>query len=537
MFKIAAIALIAMPILSSCEKGEKPINGGEENLITLSATSELPDTKTSLGESNVVNWSTGDQITTFWGNTTTQAEFTLSTGEGTTSATFTGTATEITEACYAIYPHNTATTISSDKTISFTLPATQTYKANGFAEGANPMVAYKTAADKLQFKNLCAVLKLQLKVESGTKTIKKITLTSSTKKLSGAATVAMTYQSGAPAIVMATDATANNTVTLDCSAEAGGGVTLTTTAQSFYIVVPPVAAGEYSVTIETATGVMLKTPPSSNTNNALVRAQITTMPSLDFVESTNYIDNGVDYGAGTTIGSTTWAPVNCGYEPVNGSYKGYPYGKLYQWGRKYGQGYDSNDATYPSGANLVAGPVALNVGQDAANAAKFYANKISPYDWLTSTNKTLWNSGSESSPTKTNYDPCPTGWRVPTKTELTSLKNANSTWKETNTDGSSPNGLAGRWFGTNSASATAANPSGCVFFPAAGYRHSEDGSAKSRYPTTIDGTLFNVSGGYRSSTPWEDNSRSVYVLTFHSNNASISYPDRGKGFSVRCVRD
>ena len=33
MFKIAAIALIAMPILSSCEKGEKPINGGEENLI------------------------------------------------------------------------------------------------------------------------------------------------------------------------------------------------------------------------------------------------------------------------------------------------------------------------------------------------------------------------------------------------------------------------------------------------------------------------------------------------------------------------
>ena len=535
MFKIAAIALIAMPILSSCEKGEKPINGGEENLITLSATSELPDTKTSLGESNVVNWSTGDQITTFWGNTTTQAEFTLSTGEGTTSATFTGTATEITEACYAIYPHNTATTISSDKTISFTLPATQTYKANGFAEGANPMVAYKTAADKLQFKNLCAVLKLQLKVESGTKTIKKITLTSSTKKLSGAATVAMTYQSGAPAIVMATDATANNTVTLDCSAEAGGGVTLTTTAQSFYIVVPPVAAGEYSVTIETATGVMLKTPPSSNTTNALVRAQSTTMPSLDFVESTNYIDNGVDYGAGTTIGSTTWAPVNCGYEPVNGSYKGYPYGKLYQWGRKYGQGYDSNDATYPSGADLVAGPVALTVGQDAANSAKFYMNDHNTYDW-TSRNNTLWNSGSESSPTKTNYDPCPTGWRVPTKTELTSLKNANSTWKETNTDGSSPNGLAGRWFGTNSASATAANPSGCVFFPAAGSRKT-DRSAQYRYPATVNGIPESASGSYQSSTP-KEYELTVYVLTFHSvNNTSMVNPGRAYGFSVRCVRD
>src|SRR5574344_1498824 len=351
-YTVATMALLAMPVLSSCEKSETPINGGESNIITISATSELTDTdtKTSLGTSNVVNWTTGDEISTFWGNSTTVAKFTLSGGDGTTSATFTGTKSVESEECYAIYPHNSATTISADKTISFTLPATQTYKAGGFAEGANPMVAYKTAEGKLQFKNLCAVLKLQLKVAIGTQTIKKITISSTTKKLSGAATVAMTYGSGVPTITMDTDSDANYYVELTL----GEGVELTTTDKAFYIVVPPVAAGEYSVTIETATEGMMRTPPASNTYNSLVRATITTMPSLDFVGSPQYIENGVSYGFGITIGSTTWAPVNCGYAPyVSASDKGYPYGKLYQWGRKDGQGYDSNDATYPSGANLV----------------------------------------------------------------------------------------------------------------------------------------------------------------------------------------
>src|SRR5574344_438661 len=242
LFAALALAVAAMPALTSCEK-EKSINSGVQSgeKITLYATSELPDTdtKTSLGNSNVVNWTTGDTITTFWGDNTNAAEFTLSTGGGTTSATFNGTPTETTEECYAIYPHNAATTINASKTISFTLPATQTYKADGFAEGANPMVAYKSAAGKLQFKNLCAVLKLQLKVASGTKTIKKITLTSDTKKLSGAATVAMTYGAGVPTIKMETRA--SKTVTRDCTAEAGGGVTLTATATPFYIVVPATA--------------------------------------------------------------------------------------------------------------------------------------------------------------------------------------------------------------------------------------------------------------------------------------------------------
>ena len=48
----------------------------------------------------------------------------------------------------------------------------------------------------------------------------------------------------------------------------------------------------------------------------------------------DYIDEyGVNHGKGVNIDGVIWAPVDCGYHAVN-----YPYGKLYQWGRKYGQG-------------------------------------------------------------------------------------------------------------------------------------------------------------------------------------------------------
>jgi hypothetical protein len=40
---------------------------------------------------------------------------------------------------------------------------------------------------------------------------------------------------------------------------------------------------------------------------------------------------------------------------------------------------------------------------------------------------TLWNSGTEINPIKTPTDPCPTGYRVPTTTELIAEYNAFST--------------------------------------------------------------------------------------------------------------
>ena len=137
----------------------------------------------------------------------------------------------------------------------------------------------------------------------------------------------------------------------------------------------------------------------------------------------DYIDEyNVNYGAGINIDGVIWAPVNCGYHKTD-----YPYGKLYQWGRKYGQGYsgdeykdgsyvECNDAVIP---NIVRNSVSLTKGQDAANKNNVYLPDTS--DWTSESSDKLWNSGSESQPIKTEYDPCPSGWRIPTYTETKSL--------------------------------------------------------------------------------------------------------------------
>ena len=138
-------------------------------------------------------------------------------------------------------------------------------------------------------------------------------------------------------------------------------------------------------------------------------------------EPRDYIDEyGINHGQGVKIGATVWAPVNCGYHATD-----YKYGKLYQWGRKYGHGYDDDDASVPE---IVEGPVSLAVGQSEANAGKFYCNTNIPYDWLTPQDDNLWNSGTEDNPVNTEYDPCPEGWRVPTNSEFLELISNHSSW-------------------------------------------------------------------------------------------------------------
>lgn len=63
----------------------------------------------------------------------------------------------------------------------------------------------------------------------------------------------------------------------------------------------------------------------------------------------------------------------------------------------------------------------------------------SNYDWLMVTNNSLWRNGTPNHPIKTQYDPCPNGWRIPTKSELASLSKNHSTGVEYD-------GQRGRWF-------------------------------------------------------------------------------------------
>lgn len=243
-----------------------------------------------------------------------------------------------------------------------------------------------------------------------------------------------------------------------------------------------------------------------------------TVKSATAIADRKYVVGDADYGYGIVIGDVVWAPVNCGYEPATADYKGYPYGKLYQWGRKHGQGDDFWDASYPSGKNLVAGPVMPSEGQSDQNADVFFTVSESPYDWCKVQNDAHWNSETEDAPVKTDTDPCPTGWRVPTYKELRNLTNKfswNSSWATNDA------GQNGRYF---SGEYSCIDGAPKVFFPAASHRQDDGRAGDSR----------GYRGCYWSSRPY---SNLAYGLTFAEGSAGIGGYSRAYGYSVRCVQE
>lgn len=247
--------------------------------------------------------------------------------------------------------------------------------------------------------------------------------------------------------------------------------------------------------------------------------------SVAAVASADYIDEyGVNHGKGTAIGMAVWAPVNCGYHESD-----FKYGKLYQWGRKYGQGYSGQlsltlteeieytDAEVPI---IAEGGVSEITGNHKSKANVFF-DQLGHGDWVDPQNDKLWNAGSESNPIKTEYDPCPDGWRVPTYAELFEL-GSNYSWVV------DENGINGYWFsGTDIYSENGKR----VFFPASGCR--------GNYSYGSDASHRGFCGFYWSSRG--NSKREAYYLFFRGFNYFCAdmncYPYRADGYSVRCVQE
>ena len=270
------------------------------------------------------------------------------------------------------------------------------------------------------------------------------------------------------------------------------------------------ASGEIKALVDGTSTITAVAVGGATATCAVTVISTTAIPSVD------YIADGVNYGKGIAIGDVVWAPVNCGYEAPTDTYKGYPYGKLYQWGRPYGQGYGDNDASYPSGDNLVEGPVMPSVGKADENKDKYYVS-MSSEDWSKVQKDDLWNSGTEENPKKTEYDPCPEGWRIPTYAELDKLSK-NSSWITVENQN-------GRYF---CGDYTYLDNAPQVFFPAAGFRRQWDVLPLGR----------GGGGEYWSSEPCS--AGCSYHLTFGEGGNPFMYhlnSGRAYGYSVRCVQE
>ena len=120
-------------------------------------------------------------------------------------------------------------------------------------------------------------------------------------------------------------------------------------------------------------------------------------------------------------------------------------------------------------------------------------------------------------------NPCPTGWRVPTKEEFQALANSGSSWAGAERRG---NSVAGRFFGPNNASCTMSDLTGCIFLPACGFRGT-------------DGSVGNQgSSGYYWAQE-EHSAANGFLLSFRASSTSIN-PENSRnkndGRAVRCVR-
>lgn len=497
------------------------------------------ETRTYLS-GNEVYWSSGDKIAVFYKNTLRKRFDVTPESIDSKNATFLLDEGYVQMGSNVKVSHNVAYYPFCDVVCSpdgssyslsnLALSATQSYVKGSVGLGAFPMVAVTENTDDVnfRFKNLCGVMQFQLR---GSGFVKSVSIRGNRGEvLAGSAVVTAGYGKE-PSISMSTEGVKE--VTLDCGES---GVELNeTTPVSFFIVLPPVGfEGGFTITVTDTRGGSKEY--STTKKNPIIRSKGLRMPAKEYIgvrppQEGDYIDEyGVNHGQGIEIDGVVWAPVNCGYKAPTADSKGFPYGKLYQWGRKYGQGYDDNDESYPSGDDFVKGPIRPNAQSErSAHEFIYFLNNGQynyPYDWANPHNDKLWNSGTESNPVKTEYDPCPAGWRVPLRSELEGLCTNYSCWT------SNESGMMGYWF-------SGSNPYGSdilqLFLPAAGTR---SGTVKN-----AEGKNRDVEGSYYSSRYYRNSSDGVgflgaYYLDFDSATVSVhENRARSSGYSVRCVQE
>ena len=509
------IALSVMAVVTGCQMEEMAApesNGSVMEVYALIEDMVDADTRTYMDGVEVL-WSSGDQIAVFLKNTLRKRFTVTPESVGGKDATFLydseyvmmGNNAAISNNV-AYYPFCDVTCAADGRTYTLgniALPFVQSYAASSVASGTYPMVAVTSDIEDINyyFKNVCGALMFQLK---GYGFIKSVTVRGNSDEVLAGAAIVTAAHGDLPSIAMAADG--SKAVTLDC----GDGVELdAVTPASFFIALPPVPfTNGFTITVTDTWGGTKEY--STSKKNSILRSTILRMPVKEYIgvrplQEGDYIDEyGISHGPGIEIDGVVWAPVNCGYKIQTSESKGYPYGRYYQWGRKYGQGNSLNfDESIPEIRNV---SVSLMEGQSEYNADVFF-RPVQP-DWLAVSDGRLWNSGSESDPVKTEYDPCPKGWRVPTYAELNSLFMNRSAWTKNSV------GQTGYWF-CGSESYTDQVPQ--LFFPAANYSFDNLG-------TSSRGT----SGHY-----W--NSRSNFY--FDENNLGSNAENRARGHSVRCVKD
>ena len=302
MKKYFVYGLLATLVTTGCQKEQEVFNpennDGQKEITQEPAkvfTAIIDDdfnkgTKSSLDGSGNVLWKLGDQVSIFAASTVNEHYQVSDASDGKTAATLNKipdggfvAGTEI-DNNVAFYPYASTAEIAKsgdDYVISeIELPATQTYAAGSFGNGAFPMAAVTSSTEdmNLKFKNVLGGLKLQLK---GTATITSITVTGNNNEILCGDAEVTTTNGGVPSISLS-DASAT-TVTLDC----GAGVTLDPeTATPFIIALPPMTmTGGFTVVVTDSESKQMEIQTTKS--QTITRSNLLRMPAVNYVGEGN----------------------------------------------------------------------------------------------------------------------------------------------------------------------------------------------------------------------------------------------------------
>lgn len=206
--------------------------------------------------------------------------------------------------------------------------------------------------------------------------------------------------------------------------------------------------------------------------------------------------------AGTSSGTICGAYVGAG---VWKQFSCYNQGVANTSADPFTPGWEINGAYYWWGVSPVFAPGPTGPGSSMANSGSYPTSSIPPDNqWMDNT--------------KTSNDPCPSGFRVPTRTQLQGLADYNEevivgTWTT-----SSTNYSAGIMFGTE------------LLLPTAGSRTPDTGVLSGRGAES-----------YYWSSSMGPQSLSSYYLSIYNNGNTIStnsfLNNRNYGMSVRCIKE
>ena len=322
-FSIALSVLFAV----SCNKNENILPeeiAVEQVSKTFNVT--MADTKTTINslDSEKVLWSASDKINIIGvtaGGAKTNHEFSIASGQGTGSATFTGTVNADEISFYALYPYK-AVSWDSDVMVSENINPTQTAVAGSFDPAAAEMIAVADANDNLVFSHGRAYIKFTM----GSENVTAVTFTSSNCNLTAknkynmpACTINSTGGSQAKTVTLAGTFVLGNTyyVAIPLHSKqmknlsvqftfAGGGASVTKTTAALSSIIPSENAGKV---FNIGTIALEALAPSITATNVSINADATG-GTIDFTVLNPVSDGTASYTVTDGLSNAVWKTIS-----------------------------------------------------------------------------------------------------------------------------------------------------------------------------------------------------------------------------------